>query len=89
MNFYIIANLWQCDETRPHCQRCTTAGVECPGYVQTRKFIDQGATVRRRYAPYQEPHPKPGSAYNSSKVGQTTNYNSAPALMLCDRPPQS
>ncbi|KAJ5917741.1 hypothetical protein N7454_010116 [Penicillium verhagenii] len=42
----------KCDETRPHCQRCTSAGVECPGYVQTRKFIDQGATVRRRYAPY-------------------------------------
>ncbi|KAJ5260874.1 hypothetical protein N7524_008507 [Penicillium chrysogenum] len=58
----------KCDETRPHCQRCTTAGVECPGYVQTRKFIDQGATVRRRYAPYQEPHPKPGSAFSSSKV---------------------
>ncbi|KAJ5769620.1 hypothetical protein N7520_004179 [Penicillium odoratum] len=38
----------KCDETRPQCQRCTTAGVECPGYVQTRKFIDQGATVRRR-----------------------------------------
>ncbi|KAJ5621616.1 hypothetical protein N7528_006399 [Penicillium herquei] len=44
----------KCDETRPHCQRCTTAGAECPGYVQTRKFIDQGATVRRRYAPYQD-----------------------------------
>ncbi|OQD60938.1 hypothetical protein PENPOL_c019G01480 [Penicillium polonicum] len=58
----------KCDETRPHCQRCTTAGVECPGYVQTRKFIDQGATVRRRYAPYQEPHPRPGSSFNSSKA---------------------
>ncbi|KAJ5638975.1 uncharacterized protein N7484_006837 [Penicillium longicatenatum] len=47
----------KCDETRPHCQRCIAAAVECPGYVQTRKFIDQGATVRRRYAPYQEVHP--------------------------------
>ncbi|KAJ5169954.1 uncharacterized protein N7500_002737 [Penicillium coprophilum] len=65
----------KCDETRPHCQRCTTAGVECPGYVQTRKFIDQGATVRRRYAPYQEHHPKPGSAFNSPKV---------PAEMISD-----
>ncbi|PYI11740.1 hypothetical protein BO78DRAFT_425636 [Aspergillus sclerotiicarbonarius CBS 121057] len=44
----------KCDETRPSCQRCTNAGVECPGYVQTRKFIDQGASVRRRYAPYRE-----------------------------------
>ncbi|KAJ5138261.1 uncharacterized protein N7515_003109 [Penicillium bovifimosum] len=56
----------KCDETRPHCQRCTTAGVECPGYVQTRKFIDQGATVRRRYAPYQEP-PRHSSPLNSNK----------------------
>ncbi|RAL03910.1 Zn(II)2Cys6 transcription factor [Aspergillus ibericus CBS 121593] len=44
----------KCDETRPSCQRCTNAGVKCPGYVQTRKFIDQGASVRRRYAPYRE-----------------------------------
>ncbi|OOG00600.1 hypothetical protein ASPCADRAFT_511560 [Aspergillus carbonarius ITEM 5010] len=44
----------KCDETRPSCQRCASAGVECPGYVQTRKFIDQGASVRRRYAPYRE-----------------------------------
>lgn len=52
----------QCDETRPHCQRCTAAGVECPGYVQTRKFIDQGASVRRRYAPYQDAHSRSGTA---------------------------
>ncbi|KAK6824304.1 hypothetical protein RU639_005014 [Aspergillus parasiticus] len=49
----------KCDEARPKCQRCTNAGVDCPGYVQTRKFIDQGASVRRRYAPYQESHTKP------------------------------
>lgn len=89
MALNIVANLSQCDETRPHCQRCTTAGIECPGYVQTRKFIDQGATVRRRYAPYQEPHSKPGSAFSSSKVGQTASYPSAQALMLRDRSPQS
>ncbi|CAG8412112.1 unnamed protein product [Penicillium salamii] len=57
-----------CDETRPHCQRCIAAGVECPGYVQTRKFIDQGATVRRRYAPYQEAHSKTGSGSNPSRA---------------------
>ncbi|PLB50004.1 C6 finger domain protein [Aspergillus steynii IBT 23096] len=49
----------KCDETRPHCQRCSTAGVQCPGYVQTRKFIDQGASVRRRYAPYQDGNLRP------------------------------
>ncbi|KAJ5606608.1 hypothetical protein N7510_009389 [Penicillium lagena] len=48
----------KCDETRPSCQRCIAAGVDCPGYIQMRKFIDQGASVRRRYAPYQESHPK-------------------------------
>lgn len=42
----------QCDETRPKCRRCIGAGVECPGYNQPRKFIDQGAMLRRRYAPY-------------------------------------
>lgn len=61
----------QCDEARPHCQRCVTAGVECPGYVQTRKFIDQGATVRRRYAPYQESQVKPSACASSSQVCDT------------------
>ncbi|OJJ49496.1 hypothetical protein ASPZODRAFT_112512 [Penicilliopsis zonata CBS 506.65] len=54
----------KCDEGRPGCQRCATAGVECPGYVQTRKFIDQGASVRRRYAPYESGH---SSSTGSSK----------------------
>ncbi|KAL4984173.1 hypothetical protein BDW68DRAFT_167518 [Aspergillus falconensis] len=52
----------KCDDTRPHCQRCADAGVECPGFVQTRKFIDQGASVRRRYAPYQETGAKNSNA---------------------------
>ncbi|KAL4998483.1 hypothetical protein BDV10DRAFT_167130 [Aspergillus recurvatus] len=52
----------KCDETRPRCQRCADAGVECPGFVQTRKFIDQGASVRRRYAPYQEAGAKNSTA---------------------------
>ncbi|KAL4880566.1 hypothetical protein BJY04DRAFT_71749 [Aspergillus karnatakaensis] len=58
----------KCDETRPYCQRCAEAGVECPGYVQTRKFIDQGAAVRRRYAPYQENIPKPATARNQQRA---------------------
>jgi hypothetical protein len=73
-------NIYQCDETRPHCHRCTTAGVECPGYVQTRKFIDQGATVRRRYAPYQEAHSK-SSEPNPSRVRRTANLILIQALI--------
>lgn len=33
-----------------------------------RKFIDQGASVRRRYAPYQESHPKNVNGSAASKV---------------------
>ncbi|KAL4923714.1 uncharacterized protein BDV17DRAFT_276407 [Aspergillus undulatus] len=51
----------KCDETHPKCQRCTDAGVDCPGFPQTRKFIDQGESVRRRYAPY------PGNASQPNK----------------------
>lgn len=65
-----FVNRDQCDETRPHCQRCTGAGVECPGYVQTRKFIDQGASVRRRYAPYQEVHSRAGTPVNAGQVSE-------------------
>ncbi|KAL4914963.1 hypothetical protein BDW62DRAFT_189406 [Aspergillus aurantiobrunneus] len=58
----------KCDDTRPRCKKCTDAGVECPGYAQTRKFIDQGASVRRRYAPYQENVSKPST---ERQVGRT------------------
>ncbi|KAH8435181.1 uncharacterized protein LDX57_012810 [Aspergillus melleus] len=74
----------KCDETRPHCQRCSTAGVQCPGYVQTRKFIDQGASVRRRYAPYQDgsfrPHaPKtPEDVANDPVVAVSRNLDHHP-----------
>ncbi|KAA8649610.1 hypothetical protein EYZ11_004325 [Aspergillus tanneri] len=65
----------KCDETRPSCQRCANAGVECPGYVQTRKFIDQGASVRRRYAPYKEGNPKS----NAAKTSDSTAGDHPPA----------
>ncbi|OJJ73402.1 hypothetical protein ASPBRDRAFT_194353 [Aspergillus brasiliensis CBS 101740] len=65
----------KCDETRPSCQRCTNAGVECPGYVQTRKFIDQGASVRRRYAPYQESNPRKDASQSPYKVTRESPSN--------------
>ncbi|GKZ75905.1 hypothetical protein AnigIFM56816_003363 [Aspergillus niger] len=57
------------------CQRCTNAGVECPGYVQTRKFIDQGASVRRRYAPYQESNPRRDASHSPNKVTRDNPSN--------------
>ncbi|RAH61473.1 hypothetical protein BO85DRAFT_466676 [Aspergillus piperis CBS 112811] len=65
----------KCDETRPSCQRCTNAGVECPGYVQTRKFIDQGASVRRRYAPYQQDNPRWDPSHSPNKVTRESPSN--------------
>ncbi|PYH92292.1 C6 finger domain protein [Aspergillus ellipticus CBS 707.79] len=82
----------KCDETRPSCQRCTQAGAECPGYVQTRKFIDQGASVRRRYAPYQESPSRQDTPISPSRAtresplvwdrnagNETTNKSQSPA----------
>ncbi|KAL4783323.1 hypothetical protein BJX76DRAFT_258770 [Aspergillus varians] len=69
----------KCDETRPHCQRCADAGVQCPGFVQTRKFIDQGASVRRRYAPYQESVPKPGSGRSTPRPAKNHHPESEPS----------
>ncbi|KAJ5593835.1 uncharacterized protein N7459_000043 [Penicillium hispanicum] len=77
---------FQCDETRPHCQRCTTAGVECPGYVQTRKFIDQGATVRRRFAPYQESHAIPSTSFNANTVCGVLLFPTATRISCCTGP---
>ncbi|KAL5355041.1 hypothetical protein BJX96DRAFT_140562 [Aspergillus floccosus] len=69
----------KCDETRPGCQRCANAGVECPGYVQTRKFIDQGASVRKRYAPYQESVPRSaGKALGATSGGHIASPASNP-----------
>ncbi|PYH70538.1 Zn(II)2Cys6 transcription factor [Aspergillus vadensis CBS 113365] len=65
----------KCDETRPSCQRCTNAGVECPGYVQTRKFIDQGASVRRRYAPYQQENSRRDDSHSPNKVTRESPSN--------------
>ncbi|KAJ5135947.1 hypothetical protein N7448_004501 [Penicillium atrosanguineum] len=76
----------QCDETRPHCQRCTGAGVECPGYVQTRKFIDQGASVRRRYAPYQEVHSRAGTPVNDAHMGEEHEPDSTQNEMQAEPP---
>ncbi|KAL2869717.1 Zn(II)2Cys6 transcription factor domain-containing protein [Aspergillus lucknowensis] len=64
----------KCDEARPQCARCVSAGVECPGYVQTHKFIDQGASVRRRYAPYQGSPTRPGEVGSTSRGGVSRSH---------------
>ncbi|KAL2817557.1 hypothetical protein BJX63DRAFT_102102 [Aspergillus granulosus] len=68
----------KCDGEHPQCQRCISAGIECPGYVQTRKFIDQGASVRRRYAPYQENRMASSDARNTSPPHAAKSHSPAP-----------
>lgn len=62
----------KCDETRPKCRRCISAKVECPGYKQTRKFIDQSAMLKRRFAPYQGANSKIASD-PTTKTSVTTS----------------
>ncbi|OQE21077.1 hypothetical protein PENSTE_c012G00225 [Penicillium steckii] len=59
----------KCNANRPHCDKCVNAGVECPGYSKRRKFIDQGASLRRRYAPYEGPE-NSGSTFKNTYVGK-------------------
>ncbi|QGA14937.1 hypothetical protein EYB26_002593 [Talaromyces marneffei] len=65
----------KCDEGRPDCQRCVAANVKCPGYSQDRKFIDQGATVRRRYAPYQREDSRSQTSSQHSARASTEEEN--------------
>ena len=39
----------QCDEQRPGCVRCAASNVECPGYFQETKFLDEGVGLRRKF----------------------------------------
>ena len=39
----------QCDKRHPACFRCEKLGKPCPGYDKKRKFVDEGATLRRKY----------------------------------------
>jgi hypothetical protein len=43
------ADLLQCDETQPRCQRCASSDIQCPGYDTGLKFLDQGGGLRRKY----------------------------------------
>ncbi|KAM3423115.1 hypothetical protein BST61_g571 [Cercospora zeina] len=35
----------KCDEVKPHCGRCSRLGVQCPGYVQRYKWLNDTATA--------------------------------------------
>jgi hypothetical protein len=37
----------KCDETHPTCTRCRIAGIECVGYVQRLRFVDEKPRIRR------------------------------------------
>lgn len=36
-----------CDETRPKCNRCNKAGIQCTGFTQRLRFVDENPRVRR------------------------------------------
>ncbi|KFY71966.1 hypothetical protein V499_07861 [Pseudogymnoascus sp. VKM F-103] len=40
----------KCDETRPLCNRCRKAGIECPGYNRRLRFVDETPRIERSIA---------------------------------------
>ena len=38
----------KCDETRPHCQKCSRAGVECLGFPPPFQFVDETKETQER-----------------------------------------
>jgi hypothetical protein len=40
----------KCDNTRPVCTRCLKAGIECPGFGQRVRFVDENSRIRRSIA---------------------------------------
>jgi len=40
----------KCDETRPNCTRCSSAGIECTGFAQRLRFVDEKHKIQRRAA---------------------------------------
>lgn len=40
----------KCDETRPKCTRCRNAGIECSGFAQRLRFVDETPRIQRSVA---------------------------------------
>ncbi|CAG8176316.1 unnamed protein product [Penicillium salamii] len=40
----------KCDLSRPKCSQCHRYGTDCPGYIRSHKFMDEGPQLRTRYA---------------------------------------
>lgn len=55
LNSADLALVAQCDLTQPGCAQCERYGTDCPGYVKSHKFMDQGPQLRTRYAKRSEP----------------------------------
>jgi hypothetical protein len=76
------------DETRPQCDRCQSAGVECAGYVRPIKFVDE----RRRVIAALDRASAQESRWNVSSQGPLVIRSAAPTLTRmdhqCPRPGQ-
>ncbi|CAG7960913.1 unnamed protein product [Penicillium olsonii] len=40
----------RCDLSRPTCSQCKRYGTDCPGYIKSHKFMDEGPQLRTRFA---------------------------------------
>jgi len=71
-NLGIFSHILQCDETKPHCQRCQRGQRVCPGYRDQNALVfrtETGPQVRRS---------------PSTKALVSTSSNSLPASMSTD-----
>lgn len=65
----------KCDETHPTCTRCQIAGIECAGYVQRLRFVDERPRMRRSMAvaqaqslEYSTVTNKPQAVFHSGRI---------------------
>ena len=72
---------------RPGCQRCANSGAVCPGYTQDRKFLDEGARLRRKFKYDLPPEPSAtATETTSSSSVQTATITPSASQHKSDSP---
>lgn len=78
----------RCDETRPHCRRCATHGVPCPGYRTEQpgglEFQDQTALTKQRAKHIRHRKKKGEASKSTSSEEDSTVGSSSPTKVISD-----
>ncbi|KAF4964738.1 hypothetical protein FSARC_7337 [Fusarium sarcochroum] len=71
----------KCDQSKPHCQRCDKAGLNCEGYVTHSEFVDESSRYYQGKSPAESDQLQLELVHKPAKTPERQIWRPSPVLL--------